>query len=350
MEEVEDPSLKDRPVIVCVFSGRTENSGVVSTANYKAREFGVRSGMPIILAMKRLEGKEPAVIRMDHQKYEVVSKRIMEIVEQTVDILEPTGIDEAFFDLSKSTEGDFAKARAIAQNVKEAIFREEMLTCSIGLGRSKVVAKLGSDMSKPNGLMVIEPDNTAVMLAPLPVTNLFGVGPKTATILERIHVKTVGELAGVPAADLERQFGRNVGYHLLAAATGTDEDPVVSGLEQAQFSRILTLKRDTRDVHEVFSQLGEGIAYIMDKLATSKKTFRTVTVIGILTDLSTKTKSKTLESGINDATTLRETALVLFQELTNSIDKDYRRAGVRVSGLASKEDQSSLSDFVSPVK
>ena len=348
VEEVEDPSLRGRPVIVCVFSGRTEDSGVVSTANYAARGFGVHSGLPIVLAKKKLEGSDPAVIRMDHRKYEVVSGRIMETVRERVDVLEPTGIDEAFFDLTSSTGGDFEKAREIAGSVKAAVFENEGLTSSVGLGRSKVVAKLGSDLSKPDGLTVIAPRRTAEVLGPLPATRLYGVGPKTSSALAEMGIRTVGGLAKAAPSALEERFGRKLAGYLLAAATGTDDEPVVAGLEPTQFSRIVTLKRDTRDAGEVFSQLADGIDYVGGKLAASKKAFRTLTAIGILTDLSTKTKSRTFEAPVDDAATLKESTFELLQELTGSIEEDCRRAGVRVSGLSRAEDQSSLSDFVSP--
>jgi DNA polymerase IV (archaeal DinB-like DNA polymerase) len=350
VEEVENPSLKERPVIVCVFSGRSEDSGVVSTANYKARELGVHSGMPIVLAKKKLQDANPAVIKMEHEKYEIVSSRIMESLEHLVDILEPTGIDEAFFDLTSSAAEDFTKARVTCESIKKSILETEHLTCSVGLGRSKVVAKLGSDMSKPNGLTVIAPDDTTTFLDPLPVTKLYGVGPKTVSALEEMGIKTVGDLGRAGPYDLESRFGKKFGDYLHAAATGTDTDPVVSGLEPTQFSRIVTLKRDTRDPREAFLQLSEGVEYIHGKLESSAKSFRTVTAIGILTDLSTKTRSKTFETPINDAAVLRETALSLFQELSGSVEKDYRRVGIRISGLAKTESQSSLSDFLRPVR
>lgn len=345
VEEVEDPSLKRRPVIVCVFSGRTEDSGVVATANYRAREFGVRSGMPIVQAKKRLEGMDPAVIRMDHEKYEAVSSRIMESLEQMVDILEPTGIDEAFFDLTSSTGGDYARARKAAEAIRASILESEHLACSIGIGRSKVVAKLGSDTAKPNGLTVVLPESTEDFLDPLQVNKLYGVGPKTSAGLAEMGIATVAELARTPPAELERRFGRKFGAYLLAAASGTDEDPVVRGLEPTQFSRVITLKRDTRDPQEVFSQLAPGIEHVYSKLVASSKAFKTVTAIGILTDLSTKTKSRTFEAPVEDAATLKETALNLFQDLSRSVKKDFRRAGVRVSGLAGAEDQRLLSEF-----
>lgn len=346
VEEVEDPSLKDRPVVVCVFSGRTEDSGVVSTANYRAREFGIHSGMPIIQARKRLEGRDPAIVRMNHEKYEAVSARIMDGLERMVDVLEPTGIDEAFFDITSSAGGDYARARTAAEAIKAYIFESERLTSSVGIGRSKIVAKLGSDTSKPNGLAVIMPEDTRAFLNPLSVDKLLGVGPKTSTILGAMGIETVEELATASPTELERRFGRKFGGYLLAAATGSDQDHVIGGLEPTQFSRIITLGRNTRDPQEVVSQLTTGIDYVHSRLASSAKSFRTVTAIGILTDLSIKTRSRTFETPVDDAGLLRDATFDLFQELSKTVARDFRRVGVRVSGLSDVEDQHSLSEFV----
>lgn len=346
VEEVENPSLKERPVIVCVFSGRTEDSGAVATANYKARELGVHSGMPIVLAKKKLEGTNAAVIRMEHEKYEAVSGRIMADLEQMVDILEPTGIDEAFFDLTASSGGDYTKAMRMAESVKESIYKSERLTCSIGLGRSKVVAKLGSDAVKPAGLTVVLPESTASFLDPLPVSRLYGVGPKTTAILEEMGIKTARQLAASNPAELESRFGKKFGAYLSAAARGTDPDPVVAGLEPTQFSRIITLKRDTRDPIEAMDQLSRGVEYLHDKLTSSSKSFKTISAIAILTDLSTKTKSRSFESPVRDVDTIRGAALALFEDLSRTAGKDFRRVGLRVSGLSGVGDQASLSEYV----
>jgi len=348
VEEVADPSLKGRPVIVCVFSGRTEDSGAVATSNYKARELGVRSGMPIVTAKRMLEGHNPAVIRMEHEKYEEVSERIMGELEQMVDVLEPTGIDEAFFDLTASSGGDYAKARRTAESIKESIYRNEHLTCSIGLGRSKVVAKLGSDAKKPAGLTVTLPESTSEFLDPLPVNKLYGVGPKTTSILDEMGITTVRQLTEADGRELERRFGKKFGAYLVAAARGADADPVVAGLEPTQFSRIITLRRDTRDASEAVDQLSEGIEYLHEKLNSTSKACRTVSAIAILADLSTKTRSRSFDSPINDTSTIRDAALTLLGELGRTVDKDFRRVGIRVSGLDEVEDQTSLSEFLRP--
>jgi nucleotidyltransferase/DNA polymerase involved in DNA repair len=210
------------------------------------------------------------------------------------------------------------------------------------------VAKLGSDSAKPGGLMTVLPDSTGAFLGPLPVTKLYGVGPKTAAVLGEIGVRTVEELSRTDPTLLERRFGRKLGSHLLTAASGTDTDPVLANLEPTQFSRIVTLRRDTRDAAEALGQLANGLASIQGKLMESGKSFRTISAIGILTDLSAKTKSKTFDIPVKDPSLIRENALGLLSDLVESTDKDLRRVGVRVSELSDSMDQRSLSEFLGP--
>lgn len=345
VEELQNPSIREQPVIVCVFSGRTADSGVVSTANYRARALGAKSGMPIATAKKKLDGHNPVIIPMSHEKYENVSKRVMNLVSEHVDVFEQSGIDEGFFDITATSEGDFWMASKIAQEVKDTIVQDEGLTCSIGIGRSKVVAKLGSDSAKPGGLIVVTPESTASFLGPLPVARLYGVGPKTAAVLAEMNVKTVGELSRSDPTIIARRLGNKLALYLHAAATGTDSDSVVAGLEPTQFSRIVTLRHDTRDVEEALGQLGPGIESIQKKLAESGKSFRTVSAIGIFTDLSTRTKSKTFDSPIRDASIVRNCAVTLLGSLLESTDKHLRRVGVRLSEFSDSRDQSSLSQY-----
>ena len=346
VEEVENPSIKGRPVTVCVFSGRTEDSGVVSTSNYRARELGVKSGMPIAAAKKRLDGKDPVIIRMNLAKYEAVSERIMELVRPHVDILEKTGIDEAFFDLTKSCGGDYGPAILVAERIKASILAEEHLTCSIGLGRTKVVAKLASDTAKPAGLKAVLPEMTESFLAELDVSKLYGVGPKTAKTLGGLGVRTVAELAETDLPELERPFGRKLALYLHNAARGADDDPVKENEAPTQFSRIITLKSDTTDPEEAMSQLAEAQASMHSKLAASGTSFRTLSAIAILTDLSTKTRSRTFETPIRDLGTVTGALTELFSQLSKTTDREFRRVGIRVSDLSTSVDQKSLAEFV----
>ncbi len=346
VEEVENPSLKTRPVIVCVFSGRTEDSGVVSTANYVARALGVKAGIPISLAKKKLEGKDPAVIKMVHAKYEAVSERIMSLISTQVDALEPTGIDEAFFDITDRAGGDYEAAAAIAQSIKDSLKHEEGLTSSVGLGRSKAVAKLGSDAKKPDGLTVVKPEDTESFLSPLDVSKLYGVGPKTETALLELGLKTVGDLARADPTELERKIGRKLAAYLVQAASGNDSDQVTPGQGPTQFSRIVTLKRDTRDIGEVVAQLSDALAEVVSKASSSGRSFKTLTAICVLTDLSAHTKNHTFEAPQRDVAKLTEELRKLFAELGESVDKDFRRVGIRISGLSDSRDQVSLSEYI----
>ena len=350
VEEVENPSIKERPVVVCVFSGRTEDSGVVATANYKARSFGVGSGLPIVTAKRKLEGKDPVVIRMDRAKYEVVSERIMQVVKSNVDVLEQTGIDEAFFDITQRSGGDYSAAKEIATKIKGSIVDVEHLSCSIGLGRSKAVAKLGSDMAKPGGLKVVDPSSTETFMNEIPVAKLYGVGPKAAAALEKLNIKTLGELSGADPSKLEREFGRKLAAYFRAAASGQDDSPVTEVGSPTQLMRIVTLKQNTTDAEESLAQLGQATADIREKLKAQSLSFRTLTALAVLTDLSTKTRSKTFETPINDLDSVKDDVLELFEDLSGSVDKEFRRVGVRVSDLSSNQDQSSLSEFLQPAR
>lgn len=345
VEEVLDPSLKLKPVAVCVFSGRTEDSGVVATANYRARELGVKSGIPIAVAKRKLQGVDAAMIRMQHEKYEAVSERVMRLVEDNVDVLEQTGIDEAFFDLTRSSGGDFEKAREAGAQIKRLVLDAEGLTCSVGLGQSKVVAKIASDYQKPDGLTLVAPESTRVFLALLPVTKLYGVGPKAAETFEAMGVKTIGELARTPAQDLEAKFGRKLAAYFLTASTGSDGEPVSPRGEPTQLSRIITLKQNTNNPEVAFEQLAGAVEDVHRRLVSRGASFRAISVIAILSDLTVRTKSKTFETSISDLATMRDATKRLLVELSGATEREFRRVGVRVSDFASAGNQASLGQY-----
>lgn len=344
VEELENPSLKDTPVLVCVFSGRTEESGVVSTSNYKAREYGVRSGMPIALAKRRLNGLEGAFIRVDHGKYEVYSDRVMEILRGRVDVLEQAGIDEAFFDVTKKTGGDYGAATALALELKDRIFTDEKLTCSVGIGPTKVVAKIASDFKKPNGLTVVRTNEVLAFLSPLSIDRIYGIGPKTAKLLEDNGINTIPDLASAPTERLEDIFGKKLAVYLHNASNGVDEEPVIDRGGASQLSRMITLKHDTHELDEIIIELLPPLRDVHEKLVSKNLFFRNVSVIGILKDLSIHTRSKTLETPTNDYSVLEKEVRELLATLLREVG-DLRRAGVRLSELQDMVDQHSLTEF-----
>jgi DNA polymerase IV (DinB-like DNA polymerase) len=346
VEEVENPSIKGRPVVVCVFSGRTEDSGVVSTANYKARESGVKSGIPIVTAKRLLMEKDPIFVRLNLAKYESVSASVMDVVRPQVDMLEESGIDEAFFDITQKSVGDFGRAVEVAKKIKQSVFDEVHLTCSIGIGRSKAVAKLGSDVAKPGGLLVIPPERAESFLRGLQVTKLYGVGPKTAEKLRSLGIRTISQLASADISDLTDSFGKKLAVYLSSAANGMDDDPVEPNRAPTQLSRLVTLRSNTTDPEEALAELGDALRDLNSKLASQNASYRTLTAIAILTDLNIKTRSHTFETPMIDLSSSGDVLLGLFSELSESTDKEFRRVGVRVSDLSPNQDQESLAGYL----
>jgi len=346
VEERENPSLKDKPVVVCVYSGRTEDSGAVSTANYIARKHGVKSGMPITLAKKTLkDNKDAYFVGMRKEYYETVSDTIMDILRGFAGMFQQVSIDEAFLDVTQKIQGDFNKVPDCANRIKQEVRSKERLTCSVGVGPNKLIAKMASDVEKPYGLTVITPENVSNFLNPLPVGKLFLVGPKTEERLNEIGVKTIGELSEVEIERLVDDFGERFGEYLYRASRGIDNVPVLQK-EITQLSRIATLKKNTMDVEEILP-LANSLAHdVYRKSFDEKKDFKSISIIAIMEDLSIHTRTKTLEVATNSLDVIKKSVQELFELfLDENQEVSVRRIGVKVSGLKAKTGQTSLIDF-----
>jgi DNA polymerase IV (DinB-like DNA polymerase) len=345
VEEVQNPSLRGLPVVVCVYSGRTEDSGVVSTANYKAREFGIKSGMPITVAKSRLKEVKAEFIAMHRETYQIYSDRIMSLLKEETDITEQTGIDEAFFDITAKTGNDFEFAKEIASEIKRQVFQREKLTCSIGLGPNKVVAKLASDFRKPDGLTVVLPQEVKSFMDPLPVERLYGIGSKSSTLLRQKGIVTIADLSKTNLSMLEELFGRKLAVYIHNAANGVNEDPVTERGEATQISRIITLKEDSRNVDEILAQLAPSFEDLHTKIVEKRLFFRTVSVIGILTNLSVRTRTKTLDRPTATLSAISDNAPALLSSLVKE-SGELRRVGIKVAGFEGAKEQSSLAEFM----
>ncbi|MGQ9759499.1 MAG: DNA polymerase IV [Candidatus Methanomethylicaceae archaeon] len=333
VEEIRNPSLRDKPVVVCVYSGRSEDSGVVSTANYIARRYGVKSGIPIVLAKRRLSGTDAAFLPVDHEFYETVSMRVMAILRKNADAFEQVGIDEAYLDVSLRTEGDYGKAVILAQQIKEEVKEKEGLTCSIGIGPNKVVAKIAADIKKPDGLTVVRPDEVTSFLSPMPVEALIGVGRKTAERLKGLGIKTIGDLAAYEVQKLIECFGVSLGNYLHNASRGMDEEPVRERGEAESMSRIATLKEDTLNLKVIIEKTDQLCEEIHEKVMQRGISFKSVGILVVMKDLSIHTRSKTLESPTHELSVLKSTVRELFEQFLGKSRSEVRRVGVRVSGF-----------------
>jgi len=225
VERRENPDLVGKPVIVGADPKGGRGRGVVMAASYEARQLGVRSGMPISMAWHKLP--QATYLRPNYDLYAAASESVIDVLRSHADILEHVSIDEAFLDVTSKVKG-FDDAADYALRVKAAVKERERLACTIGVGPNKSVAKMASDLAKPDGLKIVRPEEVNAFLDPLPVTRISGVGAKTAAMLERVGVRTIGELARFPGAELKKLMGKNSVW-LWAIARGSRNCPSRSG-------------------------------------------------------------------------------------------------------------------------
>lgn len=346
IEEREDPSLKGKAVVICMYSNRGESAGAVSTSNYLARKAGIRSAMPCKLA----KSKKPDAVFLPVRKsfYEEVSANVMEILKANADseeAFEKISIDEAFLDISKSCKGDYELAKKIGLRIKEEVKSQERITCSVGIGPNKLIAKMASSFQKPDGITIIKPEDTQEFLKPMPVKKLWGIGKVTEDKLAEIGIMTIEDLASYDAMELISVFGKKKGMWLKQAASGIDETPVKEKTRSDQIGRMASLEHDSRNENMIFALLDELMDDVIGKVKTRKLSFRSITVTVIFSNFKTSTKSKTLNHVVSDRDILSENAKELMSQFLEETEMDFRRIGVRVDNLQENIGQKSLFDF-----
>jgi DNA polymerase IV (DinB-like DNA polymerase) len=345
-EEIRNQSLKTKPVCVCIFSDRGGDSGAIATANYIAREYGVKSGMPIRFAKSKLVQSADAVfLPADFPYYSDISQKAMETIKGYADIFEYVGKDEAYLDVTKRTANSFQTASHLAQQLKNQIRAEIKMTCSIGVSANKLVSKIASGFRKPDGLTTVEPQNVESFLNPLKVGDIPGIGKVTQDKFAEMNIKTIEELRGVDVFTLNKMFGRKISSYIYNAARGIDDDPVAERQPTIQFSRIVTLKEDSRNFEFLSQSIDEICDDLHQTITKHKKMFRSVGIQFVQSDLSSKTKSKMLKNPTFSLEELKKTTVQLLQEALVDQKLDVRRLGIRVSELSDLEGQSSITNF-----
>jgi DNA polymerase IV (DinB-like DNA polymerase) len=349
IEERENPDLKGKAVVVCMLSGRSELSGSVSSCNYVAREFGIRSGMPCSRAKKL--NSEAVFLPVRKDFYTPISDRIMEILRSYADVrengdaFEQVSIDEAFVEITEKTVGDFNPAFEIGMQIKNEIKEKENLTCSVGVGPNKLISKMASSARKPDGITVISPDKLEDFLWPLKVSKLWGIGDVTAGKLQEMGVVTIKDLAEHDVIDLVSTFGKTRGIWLKQAAAGIDDSPLKERDGSEQIGRIATLPEDTLDI-ELISPLLEKLAGdVISKLNSRELSFKAVTLTVINSNFRMYTKSRTLNHPVYSKEVLLDTAREILNEFLSESKVEFRRIGIRVGELQKKKGQKSLFDY-----
>ena len=328
VEEREDPSLRDRPVVV---GGDPQGRGVVATANYAARRFGIRSAMSSAEALRRCP--EVVFLRPRHALYRQYSEAVWAAIREVVPRVEQVGIDEGYLDLG-SVVDDFAGARKVAEAVQVSVRAATALSCSLGVSTSKVVCKVASDRRKPGGITVVPPGKEAAFLAPFPVRALPGVGPRAEERLATAGVKTIGGLATLSDVELRAVLPGAVGVLVRDRARGIDPRDLELEAERVSISVEETFERDIADRSLLHAEVHRLAAELSERMRRSGVSGRTVTAKLRYADFSIRSRSTTLPAPVDEADRIAELACALLDRGLRDRPGALRLVGVGVSGLS----------------
>ncbi len=345
-EEIRSPELRSKPVCVCVFSDRGGDSGAIATANYTARKYGVKSGIPITFAKKRLEERKDAVfLPVDFDYYIEISEKAMKIMKSNADVFEYVGKDEAYLDVTKRVDGDFERASHFAQQIKNSIRDEIKLSCSIGISPNKLISKIASDFKKPDGLTVIPPDKIDEFLEPLKIRTIPGIGKKTEERFLEMNLETIIDLKKLDVFTLNKEFGRKSGTYIYNAVRGIDNEPVRVREARTQYSKIVTLKKDSKDYQFLSENIIKLCKEVHDIIIKNNKMFKSIGIHFVQSDLSSKSKSRMLRNPTSNLEELQKNADQLLKEALENQTTTIRRLGVKVAELSEVQGQSDITNY-----
>lgn len=336
VEVLDNPLLRGKPVIVAGLTTR----GVVYSASYEARRFGVRAAMPTQQA--RALCKNGLFLRPRMERYRDISRRVFRIIREFTDVIEPVSVDECYLDITENKLGirsPLELARVLKQRIREKL----ALTASIGIAPNKFLAKIGSDLEKPNGLVLIEPDHIEAFLAELPVERIPGIGPVTQQKLHQLGIHKIAELRHLVREQLEHLFGKS-GGRLYEYARGIDERPVVTHRPPKSLSRELTFERDTTDLEQIRQTLREQSESVAQRLAARRLRARTIALKVKYDDFTLVTRHRQLDEPFDNAETIYQNALRLL-ERTEAGHRLVRLVGVGVSDLTPSDEVEQLDLF-----
>ena len=327
VEELEDPTLRRRPLVV---GGDPRGRGVVATANYVARTFGIHSAMSCAEALRRCP--QAVFVRPRHSLYRQYSEAVWDSVRQVVPTVERTGLDEGYLDLEQ-VGGDFLGARRFAEAVQSAVRGATSLSCSLGVATCKVVAKVASDRRKPGGLTVVPAGREAAFLAPFDVRLLPGIGPRAEARLRAGGIAEIGALAALDDPTLRRLLPGKVGVMLRDRARGIDPRGLETQVDRVSVSTEETFEHDIGDREQLHAELRRMAARLGEYLVRTGQAGRTVTTKVRYPDFSIRSRSSTLAAGLDDGRAIGEIACALLDRALADRPGPLRLVGVGVSNL-----------------
>ena len=333
VEEQRNPGLKGKPVVIGG-SGDPSKRGVVSTANYEARKYGIYSSLPLRTAYKLCP--QAIFLPVDYDVYASVSRRFKAVLLDITATVEDVGIDEAYLDISDKPETD----EEICKRIKAGIYETTGLTCSIGIAPNKLLAKIASDMEKPDGVTILIDDDIESRLWPMPIRKLYGIGPKTEEHLKAMGIETIGQLAALPVETLVHRFGPSYGHYLYEAARGIDESPLITSWEPRSFSRETTFQVDEKNWQAIARTLAELIREVVSDLIRKGYAARNVSLKIRYSDFHTVTRACSISKAVQKEEDIRRLAFSCLKrvELTG---RKVRLVGVRVGSLEKIEKMAS---------
>lgn len=337
VEQVYHPELKGKPVVV---GGRPDARGVVAAASYEARAFGVHSAMPLRTASRLCP--QCIFVEGNFARYAETSRRFMAILADFTPFIEPAGLDEAYMDVT-GFESLHGTIRQMGMAIKKRVKAELGINVSVGIANSKVVAKIASDASKPDGLIEVPPGGEAAFLAPLPIRRMPGIGEKTEPVFKRLGIDTIGKLARVPAENLKKLLG-NHGEHLRNMALGLDGSPVQAREEAKSISRETTFGEDLHDRPVLEASLRYLAERVGTRLRQDGKFARCVTLKLRFTDFATITRNHTLPQVTDIDETIFEAGLKLLSTALVKEKRAVRLVGIGVTGFSESGRQLGLLD------
>jgi len=324
VEEKRNPQLKGKPVVIGGM-GDPSKRGVVATANYEARKYGIHSAMPLKTAYKLCP--RAVFLPVDYEAYAAASRQFKSVLLSIADIMEDVGIDEAYLDVSGKADSN----EVIAERIKNGIYQKTGLTCSIGIAPNKLLAKIASDMQKPDGLTMLTENDIASRIWPLPIRKLYGLGPKTEERLKKTGIETIGQLAALPREFLIRSFGPSYGEYLYEASRGIDDSPLVTHWEPKSLSRETTFQVDVQDWQVIARTIAELSKEVVSDLQHKGYCARTVTIKIRFDDFHTFTRACSLEKATTSEEVIRKAAFSCLKRI--ELHRRVRLIGVRVTNL-----------------
>ena len=347
-EEIRKPELRNIPSVVCVYSGREEDSGVVSTCNYEARKYGVKAAMPIRLAKSKLKDIEAIFLPTDMPYYHDISRNAMRIIENYGELFEQVSVDECYVDFTKITNSDFDDAKIFANSLQKNIKDQINMTCSIGVGPNKLISKIASGINKPNGITVVSREDAKNFISNCKIEDIPGVGPKTAKKLESLGIGSISDISNKSIFELRDALGYKTATFLVNASNAIDYSQIKVRGTSKQIGKIVTLKKDLVDFEQINLTAASLCTSVYENLRNKGQAFRILTIILILENLQHVSFSKSLKLYSASFDELHKNSLFIIKEMinNNSISLDnIRRMGVVVSDLKDISGQDSLVNY-----